>query len=205
MSEVDQAPRDGAADLVERIERNRFVGREFLLWLWFESHVLETNLHASSGVSCSLWLETRMTLAFEKEESLLKGVTPASTPEAREALRQGKLPKEARLRMISGELEFAWVMKADTLGLASLSVPAQLKKKEDEVQEILYERMRLAEELEGALEALYSDFLTLRLSEAWAETVLPALRRFAQGKRVDDRAYVEAKKRALGKRAKRPS
>lgn len=186
-------------DLVERIERNRFVGREFLLWMWFESHLFETTLSPSNGSTCSLWIETRMSLAFEKEESVLKSVTPAATPEAREALRQGKLPKEARIRMISNELEFAWVFKADTLGLASVNIPAQLKKKEDEAHEILYERMRLAEELEATLEALYSDFLSLRLSEVWPE-VVSLLRRFAQGKKVDERAYGELKRQVVVKK-----
>ena len=53
-------------DLVERIERNRFVGQEFLLWLWFESVLFETNLAPSGQPSCALWLEARLTLAFEK-------------------------------------------------------------------------------------------------------------------------------------------
>ncbi len=188
------------ADLVDRIERNRFVGREFLLWLWFESDVFETNLSSTQGDGCSLWIETRMSLAFEREEAVLKSVSPATIPEAREALRQGKLPKEARIRMVSGELEFAWAFKADTLGLASLSIPAQLKKKEDESHEILYERMRLTEALEATLEALYSDFLSLRLAAEWGDVVVPALRRFAAGKKIDERAYLEAKQRVVGKR-----
>ena len=81
-------------DLVERIEQNRFVGREFLLWLWFESQLFETNLAPSGQASCALWLETRITLAFEREESVLKSGAPGAAPEAREALRQGKLPRE---------------------------------------------------------------------------------------------------------------
>ncbi len=190
-------------DLVERIERNRFTGREFLLWLWFESQLFETNLTPSSGASCSLWLETRLALAFEREESVLKSVTPSTTPEAREALRQGKLPREARLRLITGDHEFAWSFKADTLGLASVAIPAQLKKKEDEVHEVLYERMRLVEELEATLEALWSDFLSLRLSDSWAEVIIPSLKRFAAGKKIDEKAYLESKQRSIGKRSRK--
>ena len=190
-------------DLVERIERNRFTGREFLLWLWFESQLFETNLTPSSGAACSLWMETRLALAFEREESVLKSVMPSTIPEAREALRQGKLPREARLRLITGEHEFAWSFKADTLGLASVAIPAQLKKKEDEIHEVLYERMRLVEELEATLEALWSDFLSLRLSDSWLDVIVPAFKRFAAGKKIDEKAYLEAKQRSIGKRARR--
>ena len=88
-----------SVDLVERIERNRFVGREFLLWLWFESEVFETNLAPTGQARCALWIEARLTLSFEKDESVLKSASPAASPEAKEALRQGKLPREARLRL----------------------------------------------------------------------------------------------------------
>jgi hypothetical protein len=192
-------------NLVERIERNRFVGQEFLLWMWFESVLFETNLAPSGQPSCALWLEARLTLAFEKDESLLKSATPGAAPEAREALRQGKLPREARLRLVTGEHEYAWLFKGNTLGIGGLKLPAELTKKEDEVHEVLYERMRLVEALEATLEALWGDFLALRLSEAWERVVVPALQRFAYDEEVDEAAYAQAKQRALGKRAKKAS
>ena len=190
-------------DLVERIEQNRFVGREFLLWLWFESQLFETNLAPHGMPSCSLWLETRMTLSFEKDESVLKSAAPGAAPEAREALRQGKLPREARIRMITEEREYAWTFKADTLGLSALALPAELTKKDDDAHEVLYERMRLVEALEATLEALWSDFLALRLSEAWEATVVPVLGQFAHDEDIDEAGYTKAKQRALAKRSKK--
>ena len=53
---------------------------------------------------------------------MLKTAAPGAAPEAKEALRQGKLPREARLRLVSGEREYAWHFKGDTLGLANLSI-----------------------------------------------------------------------------------
>lgn len=190
-------------DLVTRIEQNRFTGREFLLWIWFESVLFETNLTPSGEPPCALWLETRMTLSFDKDESLLKTAAPGAAAEAREALRQGKLPREARIRLTSGDKEYAFLFKADMLSLGGLSVPAELDAKKDEVHEVLYERMRLAEALEATLEALWSDFLSLRLSEAWQTAVLPALMRFAHDEDVDEDAYTSAKRRVLGKKAKK--
>jgi hypothetical protein len=189
--------------LVERIEQNRFTGREFLLWLWFESVVFETNLAPSGLASCALWLETRLTLTFEKDESLLKTAIPGVAPEAREALRQGKLPREARLRLTRGEREYAWLFKADTLALSGLTIPSELKGKDDDVHEVLYERMHLVEDLETTLEALWSDFLALRLSETWEAAVLPALGAFAREEDVDEDAYTRAKQRALARRPRK--
>jgi hypothetical protein len=190
-----------SVDLVERIERNRFVGREFLLWLWFESELFETNLAPTGQARCALWIEARMTLSFEKDESVLKSASPAASPEAKEALRQGKLPREARLRLTTGDREFAFSFKGDTLGLAGVSVPQELKDKGDEMHEVFYERMRLLEELQDILEALWADFLTLRLSEAWNASIVPLMKRFAHQDRPDAAEYLAIKKRALGKKS----
>ncbi len=197
------ANRPGAVrDLVERIEQNRFAGRELLLWVWFESVVFETNLAPSGQPSCAAWLETRISLVFEKDETRVSSATPGTAPEAREALLQGKLPREAKLRLVQGEHEYAWLYKADTMGISTLAIPAELDSKKDDVHEVLYERMRLVEALEATLEALFSDFLALRLSDAWEAAVLPALRRFARGEAVDAEAYRKAKQKALGKRGR---
>lgn len=193
------------SDLLTRIEKNRFAGREFLLWIWFESVLFETNLQPSGEPSCALWLETRMTLSFDKDESLLKTATPGAAAEAREALRQGKLPREARVRLTTGDREYAFLFKADTLSLSGLSIPGELDIKKDELAEVLYERMRLVESLEATLEALYRDYLALRLSDAWAAAVLPALGRFAHDEPVDEDAYTLAKRRALAKKTRKAS
>lgn len=191
-------------DLLTRIEKNRFLGREFLLWLWFESVLFETNLAPTGQAGCALWLETRMALSFDKDESLLKTATPGSAPEAREALRQGKLPREARVRLTSGEHEYGFLFKADALSIGTLSIPAELDIKKDEPQEVLYERMHLVEALEATLGALYADFLALRLSEVWSEAVMPALMRFAHDEPVDEDAYSRARQKGLEKRKKKP-
>lgn len=185
-------------DVAELVEMNRFVGREFLLWLWFESELYETNLKTSKGRTCSLWLETHLTLTMENEEARIKSPMPAASPEAKQALQQGKLPRQARVHAILDEHEFAWVMKADELAIGSLKIPAQLKAESDKY-EALYERMRLTEELVGVLEALYADFITLRLSPAWEESITPDLKRWARGKPVDEKPYAALKAKLLKK------
>lgn len=189
-------------DLAELVELNRFVGREFLLWLWFESEVFETNLKPSGADSLSLWLETQITLASEGEEIRVKGATPGLAPEAKQALRQGKLPRDARLRAVLSELEYGWTFKADDLAIAGLGVPAQLKSKsDDDKYEVLYERMRLVEILEAALEGLFTDFLDLRLDAAWENKLVPIFKQWARGKAVDVSAYEALKRSKLGRRA----
>lgn len=166
---------------VEAIEQNRFVGREFLLWLWHRSEVDETTLVTSTKRTISLWLEAQITLASEGEEAKIKGTAAPAAAEAKQALRRGKLPTSARLFAIVDELEFSWTMKADELWRSGLKIPAELKRDEEQ-DEALYERMRLVEILEQAMETLFRDFLALRLSPAWERSVVPAMRDWARGK-----------------------
>jgi len=190
-------------ELLDLIEGRRFMGREFIVWLWFESELQETNLQPTGVDPLALWLEAQITLVLEKEESRLKGAIPASSPEAKEALRQGKLPKEAKMRAVRGEREFVWTLKADTLALSGLKLPTQLKKT-DEKHEVFYERMMLLEDLEASLAALYADFVHLRLSDEWDDDIVPLMQNWAYGEKPNLGDYLSLKSSVLSaKKSKR--
>ncbi|WP_437853143.1 hypothetical protein [Sorangium sp. So ce363] len=172
--------------LAELIEQRRFVGREFLVWLWFESELFEGRFSLDALGVCELWLEGQITLVQEKEQSRLKGAAPSSAPEAHEALRQGKLPSHARVRVTRGELEYAFLFNADAFSLSGVKIPSVVK---DAADEQFYERMYLIEELETLFTALYGEFLALRLGVAWESGVAPFIRTWVRGEPVDTAAY----------------
>lgn len=55
-------------DLLDAVESGRFLGREFLLFLWFESEVLEGQFEMPDGERFDLWLENQLTLESETAE-----------------------------------------------------------------------------------------------------------------------------------------
>lgn len=164
-------------DRLDCIERSRFLGREFLVWLWHESEHAEGILPIGPGESVSLWLEEQLTLIADdllgRHECRLKGSTPSLTNEAKEALRAGKLPVKAKIRIDRAPQSWSFVFDADTLGIGSVSIPALLTEEDDEK---FYERMQLVEELEAMIGALFETFLRLRTSPAWERHALPAIR-----------------------------
>src|SRR5580704_16290911 len=97
--------------LVDRIEKRRFVGREFLLWLWFESEVFEGTLHTTEHGSFGLWIERQIVLSAGKEDTRIKGSQPASGREAKESLRRGKLPESAGFHLVVGSEESSFTLK----------------------------------------------------------------------------------------------
>lgn len=211
--------------LLDRIERRRFVGREFLLWLWLESELFDATLETKEHGSFGLWLEGRLVLDEGRESTVIKGTAPGRHREAKESLLRGKLPERVGLHVSWGDHESTLVLKGESLALASVVLPTQLDKAEpetaivpppprgkprrkarpgpsDEEHEAFYERMHLAKEIEAMLEALYRQFLALRLSSAWADLVTPALERWVRGDDVDADRYLRTKTSVLEKRAR---
>lgn len=186
----------------ELIETRRFLGREFLAWLWFESEVFEERFSIEGFGECELHLEKQLTLesgpdfdqSREKEQSKLTGFAPSGTPEAREALRRGKLPTKAKLVVRRDEQDFALVLDADALALSGVKIPALIK---GEGEDPFYERIQLIEEIEGAIEALFRSFLLVRLDAAWTRDVVPAMK--AWMREQDDARPLEAYRRTRGR------
>lgn len=213
-------------DLATKIEARRFVGREFLTWLWFESERSEGTLRTKPQGELGLWIEQKLVLSFGKEITQIKGKAPASARDAKEALRVGKLPERAGLHVTLGDRDFSFELRADTMALGAVALPAVLgkdddedgvvrfdderkprKKKQprgadadDEQREAFYERMHLVAELEAVVEALFADFLALRLHDAWRTAVAPALARFCAGEPIDEKRYAAARSAALASR-----
>lgn len=208
-------------DLADRIELRRFVGREHLLWLWFETELFEGNLRTSKHGSFAMWVEGRMVLSMGRERTTIRGSLPGAHREAKEAVRRGKLPEAVGFRLDRGELPAAFVLKGDSLALSGLSLPEPPKdetpaievladaprpkrrgKAKDEADaadadyDAFYERMRRTRDVEEVLEALYADFLALRLAAPWRASVWPAIERWIDGQDVDASGYRAIRSRA---------
>jgi len=163
-------------DLVDRVEGSRFLGREFLVWLWCSSDLLQDGLRAEGIGAIRLWLEDQLTLeggTGEPEKHQLSAPAPGHTREAREALRQGKLPSKARVVIEREERTFRFNLDADSLALSAVKLPALMR---EETDEQFHERMYLLDELEAIMGALLEQFLRLRLAPGWAASLLPVMR-----------------------------
>ena len=109
----------------------------------------------------------------ETERNMFRGGAPAYSPEARVALREGKRVQRAKLRVIKEGREWTFNIKSESLDLTSVKIPSLLSREEEEQ---FYERMYLVEELEDILDELYREFLGIRLTYAWEEVMVPAMR-----------------------------
>lgn len=177
-------------DLVDRIETTRFLGGEFLVWLWFSRDVTGGELHIQGLGTLIVSLETQLGLAdpiADRERVTIRGADPFAGAEAGEALLAGKLPRKVGMRVVFEQNEWVMALDASTLALSGVKLPAPAEGEE----EPFYERMRQLEQLHDLVQALFGHFLAVRLSPAWEGELLPALRRWVREGEVMERAGFE--------------
>jgi hypothetical protein len=178
-------------DLVDRIETTRFLGGEFLLWLWFSRDVTGGEIHIPGRGTLAVSLETQLALAdpiADRERVAIRGVDPFGSAEGGEALAAGKLPRKVGLRIVFEQNEWVATLDSNTLALASVKLPASSSQAEEQ---IFYERVQRLEEIHELVHALYAQFLSVRLSPAWESELAPALRRWVGTGEIMDETHFE--------------
>lgn len=147
---------------MELIEQGRFLGEEFLLWLWMRG-LTEGGASGQEGDLSSCFVDDAVMLQSEqgevKEISLRKG-NPAESREAFEAISRGMRPVRAKLRILAGDMEWVFTLQSAGLDLSGLKLPPTASK--DPVGRVT-DRLFLLEEGAGHLERRFKRFLHQRV------------------------------------------
>lgn len=150
---------------LELMEQGRFLGEEFLLWLWMRS-MAEGGASGEDGDGSACFVDDAIQLVSErgevKEISLRKG-NPSESREAFEALSRGMRPSKVKLRILSGDLEWVFTLNAATLDMGTLKLPPSTGKAP---HERLHDRIFLLEEGAGHLERRLKLFLRARAGDS---------------------------------------
>jgi hypothetical protein len=144
-----------------------FLGNEFLLWLWHEA-----DHHAGviewEGDSATVLIDRVLDLDCALGESgrvQLKGDGPARMPEAKAALRTGKLPRRMGLVLHANQQQFRLTLSAESLAVAGAVLPDVAEA--DSPRMVFEERIAMLRDLAGALDNMFDAFLRVRCSSAW--------------------------------------
>ncbi len=165
-------------DLVDLIAEKRFLGQEFLTWLWWKSE--------ERGGSVALEGEGDITVVFEKHmllesgegdssEKIICSGLQAELQEARTGLQMGKKLEQARILINQNSYEFSFTMTGSLMEFRNVRLPkteASETEKSDnpeEVEGMILERLYLFEELVKLVNELFRMFLAVRVSDKWRE------------------------------------
>jgi hypothetical protein len=150
------------------------LGREFLTWLWFKSEERNGMIMIPDIGETEIHFVRRLVLESgdgEYSESVVCQGMHTDLREGREALRQGKKIREARLQLTRDAATWEFTFKADRFQFQSLKMPVvmDLDEQQDNRDGRILERIYLLETVVRVMDRLFMLFLALRLSDAWQQ------------------------------------
>jgi hypothetical protein len=182
---LEQANQAGSDAVLDLIRGNRWLGRDFLLWLLFRTMTASGEYAvcrpgtAGAGEGFVAYLNDRLVLVGGSESGVQKIAVSGpqdSFGEVVTALRGGKEILEAVLYLEKAEHAWRLNLKGEVFAFASFKAPGVKLEKDDltdaasERLAVFYERMAILEEGLQLFDSLFATFLAERLGGAWPAT-----------------------------------
>ena len=149
-------------------EPKDFLGNEFLLWLWHEADSRTGIIPTEAAGEVTVYIDRSLDLdcAYgQTGRDGLRGEGPSRSPEAKDALRTGKVPRKAGLIVDAAGHQYALTLNAEALAVSSLKLPDVEEAESPRV--VFEERVAMLRDFGRALDALFDTFLKARGSSGW--------------------------------------
>jgi recombination associated protein RdgC len=167
-------------DLVDIIAEKRFLGQEFVTWLWYKSEERGSAIEIPGMGDVSVVFEKHMLLESGEGDSREKVICTglqAELTEARTGLRMGKKLEQARILLSRGEYQWNLTIRASMFDLKSVKAPKTMATSEESndpeaVEGRLLEKISLYEQALQFVDELFRMYLKVRLSEGWERELL---------------------------------
>lgn len=162
-------------DLVDLIEEKRFLGQEFLTWLWYKSEERGGAIALPTTGDVVVYFEQHMLLESGEGESHEKVICQGQQSELKEAktgLAMGKKLEQGRLRLTRDDHEWRLSLSGGLMQFRSVRVPKTLNQGEEAGDEAgregqLLDRIGLLETAIRTVDELFRLYLSIRLSPEW--------------------------------------
>ena len=166
-------------DVSVSYNRYKFLGFEFLTWVWFtiESDSERLNQIIEEG---SLQIGNRIKLE-NRQHQLQETITikgdDAGLEEGILSLRKGAVVTELNLIYTADSHVWQFTIKGESLGIGNLKPPATGPAQGTvEMEGKLLEKTYLVGEVSRVLDNLFRAFVMLRISNRWADRSVPQIR-----------------------------
>ena len=149
-----------------------YLGNEFLLWLWFGSEGETDTVALSDDSDATYMIAKKLLLDCPRGMSGTDGFRhdgPSKLPEAKRALKSGKLPRQCGLILVRHDEQYEFVLHAETLAVSAAKMPKSDKDQPRSVTERNVERLGQVRHFVETLDLLYAKFLSIRLGAEWPD------------------------------------
>lgn len=167
----------------EKAKDYEFLGREFLVWMWFRSDVREGRFSLGEVGDAELRLDGRVVLQSNPGDGAEKVICLGENShlrEARYALAESKTVTEAMLKLIIGDNQWSFILDSTWMNFRSFKSPKVMQDNEKDPEGLFYEKFSLIDQALSAMDFIYSSFIKIRLSPDWEAQELPALLQWIQ-------------------------
>jgi len=149
-------------------------GREFLMWLWFNSEARDGEINLSENGPFAILVEGPLLFDQEEQgETILRKGEPMVSAETRAALLSGKKLRRAKLTLAQGEEIWNCTLDADEFIIRGLKLP---KTEAYDVLGKFTERMEHLDKFQCVFTELYKQFVEMRDNDAARDTLRKEMR-----------------------------
>jgi len=169
-------------DVAVAYNRFKFIGNEFLTWLWF---VVDTNQSYFKKVDesiTSLYLGNRIVLENNindaREIITIKG-DDAGLEEGLLSLRKGAVVIEMNLSYKTENQDWTFTLKGESLSISGLKVPdTGPVETQADIEGMVLEKSYLYEKAIVLVNRLFNNFINLRSDAEWGEKTVPDVKKW---------------------------
>ena len=169
-------------DVAVAYNRYRFLGNEFLTWLWFMIDTGQDELKNSDAELTALEIGNRIDLENRRDEKIeritIKG-DDADLKEGYLALKKGALATDLNLVFRSAGHQWQFNLKGESLNISALRIPETGgAESEEDIEGLVLEKIYLHERIIRFVESAFRHFVHLRTSDKWEGTVTAGIHRW---------------------------
>ena len=169
-------------DVSVSYNRYKFLGHEFLTWLWFLMEKDRSFLQKEVPELTSLEVGNRIVLENRFNEGvetiIIKG-DDAGLEEGMLSLRKGAVVTEMHLTYTAGDNQWQFNLKGESFNISSLKIPKTGNvESEQEMEGALLEKAFLFEKVIELINILYKSFIKIRISVEWKEKTVPEIKKW---------------------------
>lgn len=169
-------------DLAVAYNRYRFLGDEFLTWLWFLIETDQNTFRVIDPDCTALEIGNRIVLENRKKKSLerisIRG-DDAGLEEGRLALKKGALLTELSLIFKTGEHQWQFSVKGESLNLSNFKTPGPpLPASPEEMEIFLLDKSEQFNKITNFIELAFKAFIKIRVTSKWSAKIVPNIKKW---------------------------
>ena len=176
-------------DISFAYSRYKFLGNEFLTWLWF---IVENDRERLKKIEKDLvYLNIGNRIVLEnKINDAVETITilgdDAGLEEGIISLGKGAVVTEINLLYKSGDNEWRFTIKGESMNISNLKIPeTAIVESSEDIEGMVLEKAYLYEKVTKLIDNLFNEFIKLRVSGKWSESIVPEIRKWIYSQKND--------------------